>query len=86
MNNCVVIQAIQPQRLELFWLPSSGGIGCVYWVPMMILLRSLRLYLRGLDWFFPPVEAVVVDSSVFSHLFIWIDRLRRLVVGCMRSD
>ena len=86
MNNFVVIQAIHPQRLKLFCLPSSGGIGCAYWVPRMIRLRSLRIYLQGLDWCFPPVEAAVVDSFVFSHLFIWIDRPRRQAGGCIRSD
>ena len=86
MNNCVVIQAIQSQRLELSWLPSGGGIGCVYLVPRMFGLRLLRLFPLGLDWCFLPVEAAVVDSFVFSHPFIWIDRLRRLADGCMRSD
>ena len=86
MNNCVVIQAIHPQRLKLFWLRSSGGIGCVYWVPRMIRLRPLRLYLQDRDWCFPPVEAAVVDSFVFSHPSIWIDRPRRLADGCMCSD
>ena len=86
MNNCVVIQAIQSQRLELSWLLSSEEIGCVYLVPRMFRLRLLRLFLRDLDWCFPPVEVVVAGSFVFSHLCIWIDRLRRQAVGCMRSD
>ena len=86
MNNCVVILAIHPPRLELSRLPLIGGIGCVYWVFRMFRLRLLRLYRRGLDWCSLPVEAAVVDSFVFSHQSTWIDRPRRLADGCMRSD
>ena len=52
----------------------------------MFRLRLLMLYRLGLDWCFLPVEAAVVDSFVFSHPFIWIDRPRRQAAGYKRSD